>query len=70
MMQGSNLGQLLGPVLVGGLTAAFGWNAAGPVVLLAALAAGVTALLLPAALQREPGKDGSPGRARNGDVQY
>ena len=70
MMQGSNLGQLLGPVVVGGVTAAFGWNAAGPVVLLAALAAGVTALLLPAALQRsEPAKTGSSGRSRSGDVQ-
>ncbi len=70
MMQGSNLGQLLGPVVVGGVTAAFGWNAAGPVVLLAALAAGVTALLLPAALQRsEPAKEGSPERSRSGDVQ-
>ncbi|HAG78651.1 MAG TPA: MFS transporter, partial [Pseudomonas sp.] len=52
------------------VTAAFGWNAAGPVVLLAALAAGVTALLLPAALQRsEPAKAGSPERSRSGDVQ-
>lgn len=52
MMQGSNLGQLLGPVLVGGVTAAFGWSAAAPVVLVAAMAAGVTALFLPAAFQR------------------
>lgn len=48
LMQGSNLGQLLGPIIVGGLTAAHGWGAAGPVVLLAALAACIAVLLLSA----------------------
>ena len=39
--------------------------------LLAALAAGVTALVLPAALRRsEPAKKSSLGRSRSGDVQY
>ncbi len=46
IMQGSSLGQLLGPVTVGGVTAAFGWGAAGAVVALSAVAACATALLL------------------------
>jgi predicted MFS family arabinose efflux permease len=52
IMQGSNSGQLLGPAVVGSVTAAFGWSAAGVVVLLAATAVCLTALLLRAALQR------------------
>lgn len=53
MMQGSNLGQLLGPVVIGSVTAAFGWSAAGAVVVLAAIATCVAALLLrPATAQR------------------
>nr|WP_272890585.1 MFS transporter [Stutzerimonas stutzeri] len=52
IMQGSSLGQLLGPVVVGGVTEAFGWSAAGVVVLIAAIAAWVSALFLRAALDR------------------
>ena len=51
LMQGSNLGQLFGPVAVGSVTTAFGWSAAGVVVLLAATAACASALLLRAALE-------------------
>jgi len=38
IMQGSNLGQLVGPVAVGSATAAYGWSAAGAVVLISATA--------------------------------
>jgi MFS family permease len=46
IMQGSNLGQLIGPVAVGSATAAFGWSAAGAVVLASAIATCAIALLL------------------------
>lgn len=46
IMQGSNLGQLIGPVAVGSATAAFGWSAAGAVVLIAAIAINLVALRL------------------------
>ncbi|AHL76479.1 MFS transporter [Stutzerimonas stutzeri] len=52
IMQGSNLGQLLGPVAVGSATAAFGWSAAGVVVVVSAIAICITALLLRSAFQR------------------
>ena len=52
IMQGSNLGQLLGPVAVGGVTAAFGWGAAGAVVVAAAMAACTIAVVLRRAFQR------------------
>lgn len=52
MMQGSNLGQVLGPVAVGSATAAFGWGAAGAQVALFAVAGCAIALLLPAVLER------------------
>ncbi|MCW8157668.1 MFS transporter [Stutzerimonas stutzeri] len=51
IMQGSNFGQLFGPAVVGSVTAAFGWSAAGVIVLLAATAACLTALLLRTALE-------------------
>ncbi|MFG3454461.1 CynX/NimT family MFS transporter [Stutzerimonas stutzeri] len=38
IMQGSNLGQLVGPVAVGSATAAYGWSAAGAMVLISATA--------------------------------
>ncbi|UPQ84861.1 MFS transporter [Pseudomonas knackmussii] len=38
IMQGSNIGQLVGPVAVGSATAAYGWSAAGAVVLISATA--------------------------------
>jgi len=38
IMQGSNFGQLVGPVAVGSATAAYGWSAAGAVVLISATA--------------------------------
>ncbi|MCQ4299468.1 MFS transporter [Pseudomonas songnenensis] len=63
IMQGSNLGQLLGPVAVGSVTTAFGWSAAGVVVLLAAMAACATALFLRAALE-----SGAPAAARRPTV--
>lgn len=52
VMQGSNLGQLSGPVLVGGVTAALGWGAAGWIVAAAAMITGAIALVLQATLVR------------------
>lgn len=46
VMQGSNLGLLLGPALAGALAAASGWSAVPPLVLGVALLAGLLALLL------------------------
>ncbi|MEW6174130.1 MAG: MFS transporter [Pseudomonadota bacterium] len=59
IMQGSNLGQLLGPVAVGSATAAFGWGAAGMVVVVSAmLAVAVAQLLRPAfSAQRTAGSE-------------
>lgn len=44
-MQGSNLGQVVGPVVVGGAIESFGWTAAAWIVLIAALVADMTALV-------------------------
>ncbi len=52
IMQGSNLGQLLGPVAVGSVTARFGWGAAGVVVVVSAIAACAIACVLRSAFQR------------------
>lgn len=52
IMQGSNLGQLLGPVVVGSTTATLGWSAAGALVMVSAMAACVIAAFLRPAFQR------------------
>ncbi|WP_186416957.1 MFS transporter [Bosea sp. CS1GBMeth4] len=52
LMQGSNLGQVAGPVAVGGIIEAFGWPAAAWLVGTAALLATATALALRGALRR------------------
>lgn len=52
IMQGSNLGQLLGPVAVGSATTAFGWGAAGAVVVVSAIVACAIAVVLRPAFQR------------------
>jgi predicted MFS family arabinose efflux permease len=52
MMQGSNLGQVVGPVAVGGVIEALGWPSAAGVVGAAALLAMLTALGLRGALRR------------------
>ncbi|MEK0364171.1 MFS transporter [Pseudomonas sp. CBC3] len=52
IMQGSNLGQLLGPVAVGSVTAAFGWGAAGAVVVVSAIAACAIGCVLRTSFQR------------------
>jgi predicted MFS family arabinose efflux permease len=44
VMQGSNLGQVIGPVAVGGVTGIYGWTAAAGIILIAALMA-ITAAL-------------------------
>lgn len=46
LMQGSNLGQVVGPVAVGGVIDGYGWSAAAGVVVIAALFAAFTALAL------------------------
>ncbi|MDT3709974.1 MAG: MFS transporter [Pseudomonadaceae bacterium] len=46
MMQGSNLGQMLGSVAVGSVTTAFGWEMASAVVAMATVATGAVAFLL------------------------
>ena len=51
LMQGSNLGQMLGSVAVGSVTAAFGWEMASAVVAMATMATGVVAFLLRPALR-------------------
>jgi predicted MFS family arabinose efflux permease len=45
VMQGSNLGQVIGPVAVGGAIGIYGWAAAAGVVLIAALMATITAMV-------------------------
>jgi predicted MFS family arabinose efflux permease len=46
IMQGSNLGQVLGPVAVGSVINRYGWSAAAGVVIIAALLATTPALAL------------------------
>lgn len=48
VMQGSNLGQVIGPVTVGGVIDRYGWGAASTIV----LAAGLGGVLIAAALRR------------------
>lgn len=52
MMQGSNLGQVVGPVAIGGVIEALGWPSAAGLVGAAALLAMLTALGLRGALRR------------------
>ncbi|KWV58377.1 MFS transporter [Bradyrhizobium macuxiense] len=51
LMMGSNLGQVVGPIAVGMTVSAWGWSAAGIMVLAAAIFAGVAAWRLAAARQ-------------------
>lgn len=53
-MQGSSLGQVVGPVAVGGLIDAYGWGAAGLLIILAAIAAIASALALGRVGRRMP----------------
>lgn len=53
MMQGSNLGQVVGPVAIGGIIAALGWPAAAGLVGAAALFAMLVALGLRGATERK-----------------
>ncbi|MBM1173480.1 MFS transporter [Microvirga arabica] len=46
VMQGSNLGQVIGPVAVGGATEAYSWVAAAGIVLIAGVIAAITALAI------------------------
>lgn len=46
LMQGSNLGQVIGPVAVGGAIQSYGWTAAAGIVLVAAMLACMTALII------------------------
>ena len=46
LMQGSNLGQVIGPVAVGGVIQSYGWTAAAGIVLVAATLACMTALMI------------------------
>ncbi len=55
-MQGSSLGQVVGPVAVGGLIDAYGWGAAGLLVILAAIAAIAAALALGRVGRRMPSR--------------
>lgn len=55
IMQGSNLGQIVGPVAVGGAIQAHGWPAAAVIVAVAAVFATVTAVALGRALRRRDG---------------
>jgi MFS family permease len=57
VMQGSNLGQIVGPVAVGGTVKSYGWPAAAGIVLLSALFAMTAALALRCAF-----RPGRPGR--------
>ncbi|WP_207478411.1 MFS transporter [Arenibaculum pallidiluteum] len=60
MMQGSNLGQLVGPVAVGGVIGAYGWPAAAGAVGVAAALAIVAALALGAAFRRRATRSIAP----------
>jgi predicted MFS family arabinose efflux permease len=44
VMQGSNLGQVIGPVTIGGAIASYGWKAAAGIVLVSGLIAAIAAL--------------------------
>ncbi|WP_259666417.1 MFS transporter [Rhizobium bangladeshense] len=44
VMQGSNLGQVVGPIAVGGAVEAYGWVAAAAIVVIAGMAAAIAAL--------------------------
>ncbi|WP_370628157.1 MFS transporter [Bordetella sp. BOR01] len=57
VMQGNNLGQIVGPVAVGRAIDAYGWQAAALIVALAALLAAATAVAL-----RDPARTGEPVR--------
>ncbi|MFC6761417.1 hypothetical protein ACFQFQ_21385 [Sulfitobacter porphyrae] len=46
LMQGSNLGQVVGPVAVGGVIDRFGWPSAAGIVVIAALCAAICAAAL------------------------
>jgi hypothetical protein len=46
VMQGSNLGQVIGPVAVGGVTGIYWWTAAAAIILTAALMAIMAALYI------------------------
>lgn len=46
LMQGSNLGQVIGPVAVGGVIQSYGWTAAAGIVLVAAMLACMAALII------------------------
>ena len=46
VMQGSNLGQVIGPIAVGGAIETYGWTAAAGIVLIAALMAAMAALAI------------------------
>lgn len=66
IMQGSNLGQLLGPVAVGSATTAFGWGAAGAVVVVSAIVACAIAVVLRPAFQRSASFRQRPPNAPSG----
>lgn len=53
IMQGSNLGQLLGPVIVGTVTTAYGWGAAGVVVGVTSVVGCAVAVLLQGSPDRQ-----------------
>jgi predicted MFS family arabinose efflux permease len=46
VMQGSNLGQVIGPVTIGGAIASYAWKAAAGIVLVSGLTAAITALVI------------------------
>lgn len=54
LMQGSNLGQIVGPVVVGGVVEAYGWPAGAGVVGIAAILAIAATWPLGCALRRDP----------------
>lgn len=56
VMQGNNLGQIVGPIAMGGAIDAYGWHAAAWVVAAAALLAAASAAALPGAPIRAPAK--------------
>ncbi|MGI6247666.1 MAG: CynX/NimT family MFS transporter [Pseudochelatococcus sp.] len=57
VIQGSNLGQIVGPVAVGGAIQAYGWPAAAFIVAIAAWMAAITAVALGRALRRHADSD-------------
>lgn len=46
VMQGSNLGQVIGPVAFGGVIGTYGWTAAAAIVVIAAMIAAVVAIVI------------------------